>query len=775
MKLKLFLLLVFAAAAWAQTKTDFDLSGRELGKTQSVKSAQAINPVEFKNGTVHLTLVQGGYFTLGTTGGASTDAFDDNCQLTFGHPYALTSYPVFSIDGKNWYKTDEYFTEMSTVKSGDTLKFTGINKGVVSVTLLIYYETSDNSIKIIQKIKNLDVIAHTAACGLIYDPAMGMNGDAVIEQNGTFITESKTFGQSDMPSEILLREKKDGSKGLTAGLSFVQTPEQILAQNWNEVYMNQGPTRVRNPKLYDLLLKIYWPEGQLNAGSEDVKTAKLALKQPDIQGSALLRWDLPLSVTVDNNIMFPQDLKSYVQIVQNKVTSISNPKLSVEISQELTTPWADKSYTSVPSFAEVDFSVKTQYDNSTAEAAVKLYDGTKLIDEIRRNIFIPYTPVSDSGLTVKADTLITSKFPKVSITFNATSNKTGAKLTNLTQENILLYENSHRITNFSLMKDTTGGNDATDIVFALDVTGSMGGTITAVKNNIIEFADSLEARGVDFQLGLVTFLDAIENIYPFTRDAQAFQAIIGQQQAHGGGDANENSLQALMECQRFPFRPSAKRIVIWITDIGYHENDSYTKLTKKDVIDSLLVKGILVHAIGSSASKQEYYDPIITPTGGNFYNIYGNFRDILLDISRLKSIYKYILSYNSTEVQKGTNEITLKVRYAGFGGSLTLKYGNMPAGSEGRLLSFYPNPFNPEITFRVNKGNYVKGIIRIYDVLGRLVHEFPLKDGSSQNIIWNARNMTGENVSAGFYVTELVLTGADKSTHIETAKIMYLK
>ncbi len=69
-----------------------------------------------------------------------------------------------------------------------------------------------------------------------------------------------------------------------------------------------------------------------------------------------------------------------------------------------------------------------------------------------------------------------------------------------------------KIENFTLAKDTSGGTNKADIIFVLDVTGSMTNEINGVKENIVEFADSLSAQGIDFRLGMVTFLDEVENI-----------------------------------------------------------------------------------------------------------------------------------------------------------------------------------------------------------------------------------------------------------------------
>ena len=82
----------------------------------------------------------------------------------------------------------------------------------------------------------------------------------------------------------------------------------------------------------------------------------------------------------------------------------------------------------------------------------------------------------------------------------------------------------------------------------------MAEEIAGVRDNIIEFTDSLSYRGIDFRLGMVTFLDVIENVYSFTTDVQEFQMNVAAQFAHGGADRAENSLEALSTAALFNFR-----------------------------------------------------------------------------------------------------------------------------------------------------------------------------------------------------------------------------
>lgn len=773
--------ILFSIAGSAQEKSKLDIDPPALHKALMLNSLQSVSYLDYKNSQIEMTMLSGGYFTFGTTSGISTSTLDDNCQLTFGHPYAMTSYPVFSIDGQ-WYKPEDYFlssSDMTVQKNGDTLKLSAVKSGVVSITFTMYYKASDQSIKLTEKIKNLDSKSHSFGLGLIYDPALGKNGDAVMDLYGLYLTQSKLLQASEIPSEIVLWEKSTGAKGISQSIKFEgDSPSKLIAGNWNDLYNNQAPTLDSSTigKLYDLLLKIYWREANVEAGNEKSYTASFSLKMPDFSSQAFLRWDIPSYLAMDNSVMFPKTMSTYMEIGKNGSSAVTDGNLKLELPAELTSATPVITYgNTIPDFQKVDLTAKTIYERKITELVAKLYSGTTLIDEIHRNVLIPETPVSDTGLVVTVDTLMTSRYPTVNMVFEVLNKSKGFKISNLINENVFLYENNSKVENFSFGKDTTGGVGMTDIVFALDVTGSMGNEIDAVKKNIIEFADSLTKSGVDYQLGMVTFSDAIEHKYPFTKDVQYFQQLIGQQSATGGGDTPENSLQALLESSRFNFRPNSRRVVIWITDANYHENDSYTSLKKQTVIDSLLVKGIIVHAIGDPIYKSGSYDPVTLATGGNFYDIDGNFRDILLDISRVKSVFKYLLSYRSSAAQKGTNQITLKIRYAGLGGQTITNYNNGTGSPSVKHFSFYPNPFNPEITFKVKPGDFSSGKIKIYDILGRLVKEFNFNGNNISNIVWNAKDESGAIVGAGFYIAELTLTSSNKMNFTETAKILYLK
>lgn len=776
-KIFFLILITFSFTVYPQNKKLFDINKTNLYSSQNGMAKVVSSSDEVSNQVLSFTMLPEGYFTIGTNAGLSSSKLDDNCNITFGHPYAKTSYPVFSIDNK-LYRLDDYFnlTELNLNRNGDTLEITATKASMVSITFSMQFESNGNGIVLKQKIKNLDSVDHTFGLGFTLDPALGKWGDGYLEQQSGYLALSTKFTSSEIPNNLVLWEKSTGAKGLGIDIYFPnEKPFEIDAANWNDLYKEDLSALDSAKILYDLDLQLLWQEKTVSPNSESSCELNVDLKTPDFSTQLFLRWDLQSFLSLQNNLVFPNNFITYLQVNKAENTSLTTADIKFESPSSLSGSILENSVNldNQSYYQKIKFNSHIVYENKIETVVAKVFNNSQLIDEIDRQVFIPATPVSDTGLTVNIDTLITSNFPSVALKFHATVNSNNYTIPNLTDDNIFLYEDANRINDCNLMQDTSGGVNSADIVFVLDVTGSMGDEINKVKDNIIEFADSLTARGIDYRLGMVTFLDVIENIYPFTNDVQYFKTLVDQQYAHGGDDSPENSLQGLLEATKFQFRENCNRVVIWITDATYHENDTFTSLTKDVVVNALLTKGITVNSIGPEYNKSSYYDPIIIPTGGNFYDIYGNFRDILLDISRFKSSGKYILSYTSQNSQL-PGEIKLQIRYAGLGGAEIINPSQSKIISKGKYLSFYPNPFNPQITFEVNKGNFINGELTIYNLLGQLVKTLPIRNGS-QRITWNAVNDNGDQISSGLYIVRLVLSGKNESKYIESAKILFLK
>ncbi|MBP6672417.1 MAG: VWA domain-containing protein, partial [Bacteroidetes bacterium] len=607
--------------------------------------------------------------------------------------------------------------------------------------------------------------------------AIGNRGDAVITMDGQRISV-----ESSRPTATVTMSERNGNTyGMRAMLDFPATqPSSIVVRNWSSS-LDAAPTVSAPgsiPQLYDAVVGPYWSPAAVAAHDTVSASFEMTLTAPNF-GTLFTRWDIPRYLGMDDGIMHPYFFSSLASVINpTGVPQNVSVKFTGNNYVESLVPQKDTSVSAQQTgYLLFPLSVNEVYENVVVDLSLVTTVNSVAVDTLIIPMFIPKTPVSDTGLTVTIDSIISTAKPKISTIFEVTRNVTNQKFYSLRPQNVFLSENGSRIQNFTLQKDTSGGVNALDLIFVLDVTGSMGGTIDGVKNNIIEFADSLKKRGVDYRLGMVTFLDEIENVYDFTNDVNAFKQLVALQNAHGGGDAPENSLEALYRATQYPFRNEANRVVIWITDITYHENNVVTQRTKTQVVNALLNSDVTVHAIGPQAYQTVWYNPIIEPTGGKFYDIYGNFRDILLDISRMKTSSRFLLTYTSPNVNAGERSVKIDVHVAGLGGSATASYLSVPPNAAQEALACYPNPFNPQTTIRVQIPENGRAKITIYDILGKQTRLFEVNGKNvPAEIVWDATNDLGRSVSSGVYlIRSEILSGSGSLMDIQTTKVIYLK
>lgn len=135
-----------------------------------------------------------------------------------------------------------------------------------------------------------------------------------------------------------------------------------------------------------------------------------------------------------------------------------------------------------------------------------------------------------------------------------------------------------------------------DIVFLIDVTGSMQTCIEGLKRNIEVFIDTLTAKGAnnsnpvkDWRAKVAGYRDFEDNEAPafvdapFVREPELLKGQLRVLTADGGGDGPESLLDALYkvatmpatakgtqeEADKWRYHSAAGRVVIIFTDAGY--------------------------------------------------------------------------------------------------------------------------------------------------------------------------------------------------------------
>jgi hypothetical protein len=152
-----------------------------------------------------------------------------------------------------------------------------------------------------------------------------------------------------------------------------------------------------------------------------------------------------------------------------------------------------------------------------------------------------------------------------------------------------------------------------DIVFVIDVTGSMGEVIDYIKETVKSFIDSVPAGSNFAVVGYRDFnyydyyYNDVES-FDFTRDKDELKGYLDTLVAYGGVDDDESGLEAI---HMAAFKLSeigganAKRI-IFITDAAVHETYLLSQYTVQETADMLKADKIVFDAIA--------------PTNGHAYN-----------------------------------------------------------------------------------------------------------------------------------------------------------
>ena len=155
---------------------------------------------------------------------------------------------------------------------------------------------------------------------------------------------------------------------------------------------------------------------------------------------------------------------------------------------------------------------------------------------------------------------------------------------------------------------------AVDLVFLLDISGSMIDNIRAVGRQLSRMVTVFEDKGVDFTLGIVIFryLEGDTIIHPQTRDSEKYKRLLTSHVVAAAGD--ERAHNAIIKTiRRVNFREGVNRRFILVTDEA--SKGSYTL---PEVLAQCFQNNIVVDVIGINHTTHK---ALTSKTGGLWFPI----------------------------------------------------------------------------------------------------------------------------------------------------------
>ena len=224
----------------------------------------------------------------------------------------------------------------------------------------------------------------------------------------------------------------------------------------------------------------------------------------------------------------------------------------------------------------------------------------------------------------------------------------------------------------------------TDIVFLMDVTGSMSGTIEKVKSSAKDLASFLVAAGQNVRFGVVPFDDYVPSeggyVLDLTDDLELLLAFVDLLKASGGGDGPENALDAVYYAlTELYWRKGSQKALVLMTDNVMHHPGDGTDYTAHGIVDclSLLHFAAVVHTISDPESSNnpfpsnKFVEPRVLScaTGGTAADIDDFNQEEIEKALFAKALAQSYSCYYPTDAPFGVHDVTVEVVYS-YGGAV---------------------------------------------------------------------------------------------------------
>lgn len=208
-------------------------------------------------------------------------------------------------------------------------------------------------------------------------------------------------------------------------------------------------------------------------------------------------------------------------------------------------------------------------------------------------------------------------------------------------------------------------DNAIEVVFSFDTTGSMYPCLTQVRKKIKSTVTRLMKEIPGMRIGVIAhgdYCDAgstyVTKSLDLTDDVEKICRFVERVEATGGGDAPECYELVLHEAQAFSWTPSYQKCFVLIgDDVPHGPAQNPKKLNWRDEVDKLAKKGIPVYGVQALGRKHAtpFYRELAEKSGGFHLDLdqFSYITDLVLAICYKQSSDEKLASYEQEVVNQG--------------------------------------------------------------------------------------------------------------------------
>lgn len=184
-------------------------------------------------------------------------------------------------------------------------------------------------------------------------------------------------------------------------------------------------------------------------------------------------------------------------------------------------------------------------------------------------------------------TIEQNKYDENTVSVHYQVSKDGKSVNDLSEKDFTVTENGLSVQPFSLAADVARSNEVAEIMFLVDITGTMVELIETAKLRLKEFIKSSRERGYHTRMCFATFGDytvkkcarffdnnpndpsSEAQVRELLSELSKLHAYRGEGRDPGYPDLDENPMQALVDASKAPWGSDSQRFVILVTDWGF--------------------------------------------------------------------------------------------------------------------------------------------------------------------------------------------------------------